>query len=136
MSDVANSTMDQSILMDVRSACSVSEDDNGFDKQLIPLINSQIMMAFHQLGIGRNGFNVTGVDDTWEDWLGEVGEKLSAIKTWLGYSVLLLFDPPDNGTVLKAYQDTLSKLEWMLASKSHLEGYDKTMYPVEYAEED
>lgn len=125
-----------SILVSVRSMCNVNEDDNGFDQQLIPLINSQLMIAHHQLGVGVNGFNITGVNETWTELLGAAESKLSAVKMWLGYSVLLLFDPPDNGTVLKAIQETLAKTEWMLASKSRLEGYARTVYPVEYVEED
>lgn len=129
-------TVENSILVSVRSMCNVDEEDNGFDNQLIPLINSQMMIAHHQLGVGINGFNITGTTETWSEWLGAGESKLAAIKTWLGYSVLLLFDPPDNGTVLKAIQETLQKTEWMLASKSRLEGHAKTIYPVEYVEED
>lgn len=112
--------MDESILAEVKTMCNVSEEDDAFNGQLIPLINSQLMVA-HQFGVGYNGFNVTGATETWQDLLGEHGEKLAAFKTWLGYSVLLLFDPPDNGTVLKSYQDQIQKLEWMLCSKSQLE---------------
>lgn len=128
--------VENSILVSVRPMCNVDEEDTGFDKQLIPLINSQMMVAHHQLGVGINGFNITGPNETWSDWLGEGEAKLAAAKTWLGYSVLLLFDPPDNGTVLKAIQETISKMEWMLVSKSQLEGHAKNIYPVEHVEED
>ena len=129
-------TVENSILVSVRSMCNVDEEDMGFDNQLIPLINTQMMIANHQLGVGINGFNITGDSETWSDWLGEGEAKLAAVKTWLGYSVLLLFDPPDNGTVLRAIQDTLRKTEWMIESKSRFEGHAKTIYPVEYVEED
>lgn len=129
--------MTNSILADVKAACSVAEDDDGFDAQLIPLINSQLMVA-HQFGVGTNGFQVKGMNETWQDLLGDAGEKLAAMKTWLGYSVLLLFDPPDNGTVLKSYQDQILKFEWMLCSKSRLEGHVKTYVPehADFYEED
>ena len=116
------------ILADVKSACSVAEYDTGFDDQLILLINSQLMVA-HQFGIGFNGFNVVTGNETWQDLLGEHSEYLAAMKTWLGYSVLLLFDPPDNGTVLKSYQDQIQKFEWMLCNKSEREGRVKTYVP-------
>ena len=120
--------MEESILADVRSACNLEVEDESFDAQLIQLINSQIMMA-HQFGIGISGFNITGLGETWGEWLGEAGSDLSAIKTWLGYSVLLLFDPPDNGTVLKSYQDQIAKMEWMLREKSEEKGYVKEYVP-------
>ena len=114
--------------MDIRSACNLEEDDSSFDKQLIPLINSQIMMA-HQFGVGSDGFFISSDDEIWADWLGSNGEYLRAAKTWLGYSVMLMFDPPDNGTVLKAYQDMLAKMEWMLREKTEEKGFVKDYVP-------
>lgn len=117
-----------SILATVRSMCNVEEDDQGFDKQLIPLINGQLMMA-HEFGVGFENFMVHDEHQTWQDLLGEHTEMLNAMQIWLGYSVLLLFDPPDNGTVLKSYQDQILKIEWMLCNKSCLEGPVKTYVP-------
>ena len=94
--------LDKSILQEVRVACNVDENDTGFDLQLIPLINTQLMLAHQQLGIGPESYSITGVNETWGDWLGEPGASLVGIKTWVGYSVLLMFDPPDNSTVLKS----------------------------------
>jgi len=128
--------MSGSILTDVRLMCNVSEEDDGFDRQLIPLINTQLMLAHLQLGIGQNGYIVHGAEETWDGWLGEPEEKLEGIKTWVGYNVLLLFDPPDNSTVLKSYRETIEKLEWMLCSKSRLEGISTVNYPAEYVDED
>lgn len=110
-----------SILATVRAMCNVEADDSAFDRQLIPLINGQIMMA-HEFGIGYDGFMVHDESETWQLLLGEHANKLNAFQLWLGYSVLLLFDPPDNGTVLKSYQDQIQKMEWMLCNKSCLEG--------------
>ena len=121
-------TTTNSILADVRSACNLERDDTSFDNQLIPLINTQMMMA-HQFGVGVDGYLITDGSGTWTDWLGEHESNLVAIKTWLGFSVLLMFDPPDNGTVLKSYQDQVQKMEWMLREKSEEKGYVKTYVP-------
>ena len=121
-------TSSSSILTTVRAMCNVEETDSGFDKQLIPLINGQIMMA-HQFGIGYAGFIVSDESATWEDLLGTHENLLEAMKIWLGYSVLLLFDPPDNGTVLKSYQDQILKTEWMLRSASEMSGAVKDYVP-------
>ena len=121
--------LSDSILVTVRVMCNVDEADSGFDMQLIPLINSQLMMA-HEFGVGRDGMIVYGTSETWEELLGwERGALLSAIQTWLGYSVRLLFDPPDNSTVLKSYQDQIAKMEWMLRSKSERTGLVKEYVP-------
>lgn len=116
----ATEMLQRSILVDVRSMCNLEENDDSFDKQLIPLINSQLMVA-HQFGVGSNTF-IVGASDTWQDLLGPNGAKLAAMQSWLGYSVKLLFDPPDNASVLKSYQDQIQKFEWMLCSKSQSEG--------------
>ena len=110
-----------SILATVRALCNVEEDDPGFDNQLIPLINGQLMMA-HEFGVGHDGFMVHDEHESWQDLLGSHSDLLNAMQIWLGYSVLLLFDPPDNGTVLKSYQDQIQKMEWMLCNKSCLSG--------------
>lgn len=122
-------TSSDSILMDVREACDVIRDEDDYDYKLIPLINAQLMIA-HQFGVGYNAFNVTGTSETWEDLLGEGCAYLSAMRTWLGYTVKLLFDPPDNGSVLKSLQDQIAKMEWMLCSKSKLE-----LHVVDYVPE-
>ena len=120
--------MNQSILVNVRSACNLEAEDDSFDKQLVPLINTQLMMA-HQFGVGLDNFSVTDERQTWGEWMSNIGDNLQAIKTWLEYSVLLLFDPPDNGTVLKAYQDQIAKIEWILREKTEEKGYVKIFVP-------
>ena len=117
-----------SILATVRSMCNVEENDPGFDRQLIPLINGQLMMA-HEFGVGPTMFIVHDEKETFGDLLGEHADYLQAMKIWLGYSVLLLFDPPDNSTVLKSYQDQILKMEWILSNKSCLNGYAKDYVP-------
>ena len=120
--------MMQPILADVRTACNLEANDTSFDQQLIQLTNTQIMMA-HQFGIGATGFMIHGDGETWRDWLGNSADNLAAIKTWLGYSVLLLFDPPDNSTVSASYKDQIAKIEWMLKEKSEEKGYVKNYVP-------
>ena len=120
--------LNNSILATIRPLCNVDKDDPGFDAQLIPLINGQLMMA-HEFGIGFDGFVVHDEGETWKQLLGNHAELLNAMQIWLGYSVLLLFDPPDNSTVLKSYQDQIQKMEWMLCNKSCLEGAVKEYVP-------
>lgn len=120
--------MNGSILADVRSACNLEKNDISFDNQLIPLINAQIMMA-HQFGVGSDAFAIADDQATWRDWLGEHGQALLAVKTWLGYSVLLLFDPPDNSTVLNSYKEQTQKMEWMLREKVEEKGFVKDYVP-------
>ena len=120
--------MEGSILADVRSACNLEKNDTSFDNQLIPLINANIMMA-HQFGVGPDAFAITDGSATWEDWLGEHLQSLLAVKTWLGFKTLLAFDPPDNSTVLKSYEEQIEKMEWMLREKVEEKGFVKDYVP-------
>ncbi len=124
--------LEESILLDIRAACNLEQTDSDFDSQILPLLNSQIMMA-HQFGVGENGFLVNDTSETWGDLLGADGHKLAAIRTWLGLSVKLLFDPPDNASVLKSYQDQIAKMEWMLCSKSEEEKIVKQFVTLDQA---
>ena len=124
--------LDKSILMDVKSLCNVDENDSGFNNQLIPLVNGQLMNA-HLFGVGKNGFTITGENESWRDFLGDDGSKLAALIPWVGYTVLLMFDPPDNGSVLKSYQDQILKFEWLLRVKTEHEGHVKNYVPEQTA---
>ena len=109
--------MDESILESVKGMLAVPEEDQAFDQELIPLINTYLMAA-NQFGVGKNGFLILDGNETWEDFLGENAEKLAAIKTYISISVRLLFDPPDSSSVLEAFQATQRMLEWRLNSKA------------------
>lgn len=115
-------SLDSSILTDVRVACNVDENDTGFDIKLIPLINTQMAMAY-EFGVGYRGFMITGTNETWRDWLGDNGADLISASTWLGYSVLMLFDPPDNSTLASSYKEQIQKMEWLLNERSRREGH-------------
>lgn len=117
-----------SILEDVREACNLNRDDSSFDGQLIPLINTQLMMA-HQFGVGYSGFTISDNTALWSGWLGSAESDLAAVKTWVGYQVLLLFDPPDNNSLLNSYKDQIEKFEWMLREKVEEKGYVKDYVP-------
>ena len=127
-----------SILEDVREACNLNRDDSSFDGQLIPLINTQLMMA-HQFGVGYSGFTISDNTTLWSGWLGSAESDLAAVKTWVGYQVLLLFDPPDNNSLLNSYKEQIEKFEWMLREKVEEKGYVKTYVPEKasfYEDED
>lgn len=127
---------DDSILITIRPMCQVDEGNSDFDKQLIPLINTNMMIAHHNLGIGVDGFNITGTGETWEQWLGPAASKLAAAKTWLGYKVFKVFDPPENASVMQAYDKMIDEAAWTLCSKSRHEGHAATLYPVEFVDDD
>lgn len=121
MPNSQGASLDDSILIDIRTACNVDESDNGFDFKLIPLTNTYISKA-HDLGAGYEGFSINGTRETWRDWLGDQGELLMSVKTWVGYKVRLLFDPPENSSMVKVFETAIEDLGYAIRDKCCYEG--------------
>lgn len=106
--------MEESILMTVRRACQVPEWDDGFDKELIVHTNT-ILMRLNQLGVGpRNGFFITGTEETWASFLGGAEEEFKMAQSYVTLRVKLLFDPPTSSFVLESMNKQIAEFEWLL----------------------
>lgn len=104
---------EQSILKTIKSLLGPDDNYDVFDTEIVIFINGAIS-TLTQLGIGPpNGFRITGETETWEDFLGEY-EDLESVKTYIYMKVRLVFDPPDNSTVMNAFQEACKELEWRL----------------------
>lgn len=102
-----------SILLSLRKIL-ISEDDNSFDDELIMHINSALMIC-NQLGIGVEGFVVTGEQETWTEFLGETtAQFLQATKTYVHDVVRMIFDPPSNSFLVSAIEKRMKEYEWRL----------------------
>lgn len=109
----------ETILETVKNLLSVSSDEDAFDSQLIPLINSALF-SLMQLGIGPSeGFMVHDGTETWHDLLGGCTD-LYSVQEYVGLKVRLVFDPPDHGFVLTAMQDMIKEFEWRLREQGGL----------------
>ena len=123
MEAIKVNAMNESILENVRSACNLKSDDDAFDSQLIPLINTYLFRSA-QAGFGRKGFSITGDTETWEEFLedGMDASKYEAIKTYVGLRVHLRFDPPQNSALLTAMKEDAHELEWCLYDEADICG--------------
>lgn len=114
--------MDSSILQDVREACNLSRDETAFDGQLIQLTNTFLFRSA-QFGVGNKGFMIDSEAQTWTEFLeGQTPENFAALKSYIGLSVMLRFDPPENAAVLVAFKDTVKELEWCLYDEADVFG--------------
>lgn len=104
-----------SILRTIKKLIGGVEDDDftGFDTDLIVHINSALRIL-NQLGVGVSGFNITGLDETWTDFLGEDESILSEVKTYVYLKVKLVFDPPANSFTQQSIKDEIKELEWRM----------------------
>lgn len=105
-----------SILLTVKKGIGIDPSYEAFDPDIIMQINS-VLFILTQEGIGpKEGFNITGQDETWEDFLGESNTKLSAVQSYVTLKTRLLFDPPQSGTLNEQITKLISELEWRLYS--------------------
>lgn len=105
-----------SILLTVKKGIGIDPSYEAFDPDIIMHINS-VLFILTQEGIGpKEGFNITGQNETWEDFLGESNTKLSAVQSYVTLKTRLLFDPPQSGTLNEQITKLISELEWRLYS--------------------
>lgn len=106
-----------SILQSIKKLLGLDENYDAFDDDVIMHINS-VLMILTQLGVGpKNGFSITGEEETWGDYLGEDISKLSAVKTYVYLKVKTMFDPTSSSVVNEATKEMLKELEWRLNSE-------------------
>lgn len=105
-----------SILLTIKKGIGIDPSYEAFDPDIIMHINS-VLFILTQEGIGpKEGFNITGQDETWEDFLGESNTKLSAVQSYVTLKTRLLFDPPQSGALNEQITKLISELEWRLYS--------------------
>lgn len=106
--------MEESILLSVKALLGPDADYDVFDQDIVIFINSAIA-TLTQLGIGPSeGFEITGEEETWEDFLGGDMQRINSVKTYIFMKVRLAFDPPASSYVLSAYEDSCKEFEWRL----------------------
>ena len=106
-----------SILQSIKKLLGLDENYDAFDDDVMMHINS-VLMILTQLGVGpKNGFSITGEEETWGDYLGEDISKLSAVKTYVYLKVKTMFDPTSSSVVNESTKEMLKELEWRLNSE-------------------
>lgn len=102
----------ESILTSIKKLLGITEEYEHFDQDIIIHINS-VFMILNQLGVGpKEGFAITGKDETWEEF--KVDQvKIEAIKSYVYLKVRLMFDPPTGG-VLDSMKELTKEFEWRL----------------------
>lgn len=103
----------ESILNSIKKMLGPEEDYTHFDTDIIIHINS-LLAILAQVGVGpKDGFKITGPEETWEQFIGD-NNLLEDVKTYIWIKVKLVFDPPQNASVIKSYEATAKEIEWRL----------------------
>lgn len=104
--------MDDSILGTIKKMLGIAEGDDAFDTDVVVCINSAIMTA-NQLGVGEDGFMITGPNETWGSFIGS-SPQLEAVKHYIYMCVRIAFDPPTSSSALNSLEKMRDELTWRL----------------------
>lgn len=114
----------ESILVSIKKMLGIHEMYDAFDQDIIIAINSAFMVL-NQIGLGgKHPFSITGVKETWNDFLpgimplnGEQSQSIldfQLVKSYLYLKTRLIFDPPDTGVLHEAMERQITEFEWRL----------------------
>ena len=99
-----------SILNDIKQKVGPSADYDHFDVDIVDAINTAFA-TLTQIGAGpENGFAVTGIDETWDDFTTNKVVK-GFVRTYIYNKVRIIFDPPSSSFVLSAMEEMNKELE-------------------------
>lgn len=102
----------QSILLTVKKMLGIAEEYHAFDLDIIINVNA-VFLTLNQLGIGPvSPYQITGTEETWEDFLGNQLKFLAGVQTYVYQRVRLIFDPPTNSFLVDAIQKSCQEFEW------------------------
>lgn len=105
--------MSDSILTSIKKMLGITSEYDYFDADLIMCINS-VLSILTQLGVGpKTGFAIHNTEEIWHDLLGEDG-RLEMVKNYVHLRVKILFDPPQNASLAKVFEDEAKELEWRI----------------------
>lgn len=108
-----NVVQSDSILNSIKKLIGPEADYGPFDRDLIMHINSAFMVLA-QIGLGPSRpFHITGAEETWEDFMGDVNNYLSVVD-YVYLRCRLIFDPPTSSFVLSSLDEQRKELEWRL----------------------
>lgn len=105
-----------SILLTITRMLGYDDAYDAFHTEIIVYIN-MALNVLEQLGVGNDGFAITGPTEMWDDYLADTS-KLESVKTYIYIRVKLMHDPSANATLTKILEDTARELEWRLNVKA------------------
>lgn len=94
----------------------VEDGDTVFDNQLIDFINVTFTDLF-MLGYGSDPvYQITGPANVWSEYITD--PAFNDIKTYIFMRVKLMFDPPQNSSLLSSYKEQIEAMEFFIKLKA------------------
>lgn len=110
------SKLQTKVLSDIREGLGViveADEESPYDSQLLMHLEPGIM-ALHQIGAVTDKAFELDKDTTWEQIISGVG--FISIKSYLLGTTRLLFDPPNNETLIGVINDRNAETYWRLSA--------------------
>lgn len=102
-----------SILNSTKKVIGIMPEYTDFDDQLILYINT-VFSKLWQLGVGpEDGFSIEDESTTWNEYLDD-NKLLNDVKTFMHFSVKLMFDPPQSSSSMNALNELIKEYEWRI----------------------
>lgn len=103
-----------SILTSIKKLLGIQEEYDHFDPDIIMHINS-VFMTLTQLGVGpAEGFSIEDETSVWGDFIGNHRAAIEAVKSYTHLKVKLLFDPPQQSSVIESMNRQIAEFEWRI----------------------
>lgn len=119
--------MTNSILNSVKLMLGIDPDYTAFDPDITMQINTAIN-TLTQLGVGPStGFMIESKAEEWDEFT-DGNVNLNMIKTFVGMSVRLAFDPPSTAHAITAIKGQIEQLGWRI--NIEMEGQKWLVTPV------
>lgn len=104
------------ILDDVKTFLGLTSDYTVFDRDILININGAFS-TLAQLGVGPvDGFTVGGTATLWSSFSDDQS-VVNAARMYICMKTRLVFDPPNTGYLVGAYEKQIQELEWRLNMK-------------------
>lgn len=114
--------MNDSILETIKDMIGVSREEDGFDKELIALINGTISFLY-RLGVGEDpSFYITSSEEQFSDFIPDSQSRLlSLAKLYMRDKVTLGFDISTKSTsYINSIEKNLLETEWSIVNSDYL----------------
>jgi hypothetical protein len=106
-------TMNDSILQSIKKLLGLDITYTDFDQDIIIHINS-VFIVLNQLGVGPDsGYKITGAYNVWSEFTDD-DLIFESVKSYIYLKVRIMFDPPQNSSLMQAMQQQISEFEWRL----------------------
>lgn len=106
--------VEDSILNSVKKMLGIEPDYTDFDLDIMIQINAAFF-TLRQIGVGpSDGYEITGPNETYNDYLGEGNKERNQVKAYLFYKTKIGFDPPQSSIVLEAFKQLIQEAEWRM----------------------